>query len=65
MTIIDLYILLQPLIDILGTICLIALVAGGTIFVMVWFVKTFWKQILTVGAISFVVIMAVLVVGAM
>lgn len=65
MTIIELYTLLLPLINFLGTICLIALVAGGTIFTIVWFAKTFWKQILAVGALSLVAFVVVLVVGAM
>jgi ABC-type maltose transport system permease subunit len=64
MTIIQLYTLLEPLIQVLGTLCLIALLAGGMLFAMVWIAKRYWKQILTFGAVSFVLMVVVLVVGA-
>ena len=34
MTILELYTFLLPLINVLGTICRIALIAGGTLFVL-------------------------------
>ena len=64
MTIIQLYSLLEPLIKVLGTLCLIALLAGGMLFVITWIVKRYWKQILTFGAVSFVLMVVVLVVVA-
>jgi hypothetical protein len=64
MSIIELYHCLQPLINFLGTICLIALVSGGTVFALVWIVKKLWKYILAFGAISFVLFSLVLILGA-
>ena len=65
MTIIELYILLLPLIKVLGTICLILLVTGGTIYAIVWFVKKYWKAILLVSSIAFVLFISILIWGAM
>lgn len=65
MNIIELYALLQPLINFLGTICLIALVSGGIVATIIWIAKTFWKQILAFGAISFMLFVAVLIFGSL
>lgn len=65
MTIIELYSFLLPFINFLGTICLIALVAGGALFTIAWIIKRFWKYILTFSTISFVIFIAVLIFGAM
>lgn len=65
MTILELYNFLLPLINFLGTICLIVLVAGGTLFTIAWIVKKLWKYILTFSTISFVLYIAVLILGAM
>lgn len=65
MTIIELYQALQPLIQVLGTITLIVLIAGGTIFALGWIIKKTWKYILALGAFAFVLFTVVLVFGAM
>lgn len=64
MTIIELYTLLTPLIQFLGTICLIALSAGGMLFAITWIIRNTWKYILSFGAISFVLFVAVLILGS-
>ena len=56
MTILELYIFFLPLIKILGTICLIALAAGSTLAVIVWFIKRTWKIIVAAGALTVVVV---------
>lgn len=65
MTILELYTVLLPLINFLGTICLIALLAGGTLFTMVWIMKKVWKCVLAVSTVSFVLFAAILILGAM
>ena len=59
MSIESLFIYMHPLIDILGTICLIALMAGGVLYILVWIGRRIWRYVLTAGAITaFVVILA-------
>lgn len=53
MSIAELYIFFTPLINILGTICLIALAAGSVLYVMYWILKRIWKGIVAVGVFSF------------
>ena len=65
MTLMDLYILLHPLIDVLGTVTLILLVAGCAVTAVVWFFKTFWKPIVISGVIFLFVTIAVLLWGGM
>lgn len=65
MTIIELYTFLQPLIQFLGTICLMALVCGGTIFVIAWIIRQLWKYILAFGAAVFVLFSAILVLSTL
>ena len=65
MTILELYTLLTPLIQFLGTICLIALSAGGVLFTIAWVISKTWKYILSFGAISFVLFAVVLILGSM
>ena len=55
----SLFNMFHPVIDILGTICLIALMAGGVLYVLVWIGRRIWKYVLTAGAVTaFVVILA-------
>ncbi len=65
MTLMELYILLHPLIDVLGTITLILLVAGCAVIAAVWFFKTFWKPIVITGVIFLFISIAVLLWGGM
>lgn len=65
MTIMELYILLQPLINFLGTVCLILLVAGCAVFAAVWFFKTFWKPIVFSGVVFLMFTIAMLLWGGM
>ena len=65
MTLMDLYILLHPLIDVLGTVTLILLVAGCAVAAVVWFFKTFWKPIVITGVIFLFISIAVLLWGGM
>lgn len=64
MTIAQLYLLLQPLITVLGTLCLIALVAGGTLFVIAWIIRKLWIYMMAFGAAAFVLFTAALFLGA-
>lgn len=67
MAIIKLYIFLQPLIDILidilGTICLILLAAAGTLYAFLWIMNKIWKYLLAAGAITLLVTVMGLVLG--
>lgn len=65
MTLIEIYILLQPLIDFLGTVCLILLVAGCAVFAVVWFFKTFWKPIVISGVVFLMLTILMLLQGGM
>ena len=64
MSLIELYIWLQPLTSIIGTICLIVLAAAGTLYAFVWIMNRIWKYLLAAGVITFLVAMAGLVLGA-
>jgi hypothetical protein len=63
MTWLDLYILFHPLIDILGTICLIALSAGSVLYLMYWILKRIWKGLVAVGMLSFSVFVLMAFLG--
>ena len=63
MSIIELYIFFLPLINILGTLCLIALISGSVLFMMAWIIKRIWKGIVAVGVLSFCVLLTVLLLG--
>lgn len=63
MTIGELYIFFLPLINLLGTFCLIALAAGGTLCAIIWVIKKVWKFILTVGVLTVIVVSIALVMG--
>lgn len=61
MTIIELYAILQPLIQLLGTVCLIVLTVRGAVFAIVWVIRKLWVYILVFGAAAFVLFSAALV----
>lgn len=63
MTIIDLYYFFLPLINVLGTICLVALTAGSVLYLMAWIIKRIWKGVLAIGVASFCAFMAVVLWG--
>lgn len=63
MTILELHTLLQPLINFLGTICLIGLVAGGALMAIAWLIRKLWKVIVTFSTVSFVLCIALLVLS--
>lgn len=63
MNIIELYTFFLPLINLLGTLCLTALIAGSVLFVMVWIIKRIWKGVVAVGVVSFCALLAVLLLG--
>ena len=63
MTWLDLYFLFHPLIDILGTICLIALSAGSVLYLMCWILKRIWKGLVAVGMLSFSVFVLMAFLG--
>ena len=65
MTIMELYVCLQPVTSFLGTICLLALVSGGIIFAIAWIIKNLWKYILACGAVAFVLFSAVLALSTL
>ena len=65
MSINEMYIFFLPLINFLGTICLIALTAGSILLVLAWIIKRIWKGIVAVGALSFCVFLVMIFLGGM
>ncbi len=65
MTIQALYVFCHPLIDILGTICLIALIAASMLYAIVWIVKLIWRYVLTAGALAILVVILGSVLGVL
>ena len=65
MSIIELYTFFLPLINILGTFCLTALIVLSVLYVMFWIIKRIWKGIVAVGVLSFCAFLAVLFLGGM
>ena len=63
MSIIELYAFFLPLINLLGTLCLTALIAGSVLFLLVWIIKRIWKGVVAVGLLSFCAILAVVLLG--
>ena len=67
MTIQQLLILLEPfvhpLVDFLGTICLILLVAAGVLWTAAWIIRRIWKYVLATGAALFLVAVLALTLG--
>lgn len=67
MTIQQLLILLEPflhpLVDFLGTICLILLVAASVLWTAAWIIRRIWKYVLAAGAVLFLVAVLALTLG--
>ena len=67
MTIQQLFIILEPilhpLVDLLGTICLILLVAAGVLWTAAWIIRRIWKYVLAAGAVLFLVAALALTLG--
>lgn len=67
MTIQQLFILsepiLHPLVDVLGTLCLILLSAAGILWAAAWIIRKIWKFVLTAGALFFLVTALALILG--
>ena len=67
MTIHQLFDLLQPvlhpLVDLLGTICLIVLIAAGVLWAAVWIIQRIWKFVLAAGAVVFLAAALALTLG--
>lgn len=63
MSIAELYVFFLPLINILGTICLVALTAGSVLYLMYWILKRIWKGVVAVGVLSFCTFLTVLLLG--
>lgn len=61
MTIPELYILFLPLIQFLGTVCLILLIAASAIAVFVWIFRLIWRFVVAAGAVAFFVMVLNLV----
>jgi len=65
MSIIDLYVFFQPLINLLGTLCLIVLIAGSVLYLMYQIIKRIWKGLVALGVVFFCVLIAVALWGGM
>jgi hypothetical protein len=63
MDIIALYTFFHPLIDVLGTLCLIALMAGSVLYVAAWIICRIWKGIVAVGVLSFCALLLLIFFG--
>ncbi len=55
MTLSTLHTLFHPLIDLLGTICLIGLSAAGTLYIIGWILQKIWKLLLAMGVLALLV----------
>ena len=58
MTIMELYIFFLPLIQVLGTVCLIVLAAGSVVVTFVWIIRRIWMYIVAAGLITVFVVFA-------
>lgn len=63
MTIHELHIQLQPLINFLGEICLAMLVAAGMLSAILWILRRIWKFLLAAGALIAVAAVILLSLG--
>lgn len=55
MEILELYTLFYPLIQVLGTVCLIVLAAGSVVVTFVWIIRRIWMYLMAAGVITFLV----------
>lgn len=65
MTIETLFVLCHPLIDVLGTLCLIVLMAAGVLYVTMLIVRKIWKFVLTAGALATFLVILALALGVL
>lgn len=65
MTIQQLHILLQPLINFLGEICLMLIALGGLAWAVIWIARRIWRYVLAAGAILAVGVIVLLSLGAL
>lgn len=63
MTIQQLHIWLQPLINFLGEICLMLIALGGLAWAVVWIAKRIWRYVLAAGAILALAALILLYLG--
>ena len=63
MTIHQLHIWLQPLINFLGEICLMLIALGGLSAAVVWIAKRIWRYVLAAGAILALAALILLYLG--
>lgn len=64
MTLQQLHVHLQPLINFLGEICLMVLASAGVLYGFLWIAKRIWKYVLAAGAIIAVGAVILLSLGA-
>ena len=58
MEILELYTFFYPLIQVLGTVCLIVLAAGSVVVTFVWIIRRIWMYLVAAGVLTFLVAMA-------
>ena len=63
MAIQQLHILLQPLINFLGEICLMLIALGGLSAAAVWIIRRIWRYVLAAGAILALAALILLYLG--
>lgn len=63
MTIQQLHILLQPLINFLGEICLMLIALGGLAWAAIWIIRRIWRYVLAAGAILALAALILLYLG--
>lgn len=57
MDLMELYIFFLPLINVLGTICLIALAAASILIMIVWILRKIWMYLVAVGVFTVLVVL--------
>lgn len=55
MEILELYTFFYPLIQVLGTVCLILLAAGSVVAAFVWIIRRIWMYVVAAGVLTFLV----------
>lgn len=58
MEIMELYTFFYPLIQVLGSVCLIVLAAGSVVIAFVWIIRKIWVYLVAAGVLTFLVAMA-------
>lgn len=65
MNLVELYFFFFPVINVLGTICLIALAAASTLYVIVWIFRRIWMYLVAFGVFTFLVFFGACVLAIM